>query len=78
MSSGLALVDEESAGYYAGRPGSTIRRWAAEGRITRYPSAGRRVRYNVFELHKADRDEWTGELLAPGAVPSLPQAARVA
>ena len=78
MSSGIALVDEESAGYYAGRPGSTIRRWAAEGRIQRYGSGRGRVRYNVFELNQADRDEWTGELIAPGGPPPLHAAAQAA
>ncbi|MCY0928323.1 DNA-binding protein [Streptomyces sp. H27-H1] len=68
-----ALVTEDAAAYYAGRPGVTIRRWAHEGRIQRYGSGRGNVRYNVFELNKADRDEWTRELIAPGVAPSIPQ-----
>lgn len=76
MSGGLALVDEEAAAYYVGRPGSTIRRWAAEGRIKRYHPAGTRaVRYNVHELNMASRDEYTSELLETAEAPPLPHAA---
>lgn len=76
--SSLALVDEEAAAYYAGRPGVTIRRWAHEGRIQRYGKGRGRVRYNVFELNPAARDEDTGELLEAGAAPPLPSRARAA
>jgi hypothetical protein len=72
-----ALVSAADAAHYAGRPVGTIWRWASEGRIGRYGS-GKNVRYNVFELNKARRDEYTGELLEPGKPPQLPTAARAA
>ncbi|MGW1015595.1 helix-turn-helix domain-containing protein [Streptomyces niveus] len=78
MPSELALVPEEAAAYYAGRPGVTIRRWAHEGRIQRYGSGRANVRYNVHELNQAVRDEWTRELIEPGKVPPLPEGARAA
>ena len=78
MAERLALVDEEAAAYYAGRPGVTIRRWAFEGRIRRYGSGRGKVRYNIFELNQADRDEWTGELITPGGPPPLHAAAQAA
>ncbi|MEU8525270.1 DNA-binding protein [Streptomyces sp. NPDC048629] len=74
----LALVNEEAAAYYAGRPRVTIRRWAHEGRIRRYGSGRGNVRYNVFELNKAERDEFTSELKSPGEVPPLPVGAKAA
>ena len=73
-----ALVDEEAAAWYAGRPGVTIRRWAHEGRIARHGSGRGKVRYNVRELNKAERDEYTGELITPGEAPPLPAGARAA
>lgn len=73
-----ALVNEEAAAYWTGRPGVTIRRWAHEGRIHRYGSGRCNVRYNVHELPKAERDEWTGELTTPGATPPLLARARAA
>ncbi|MFJ6579261.1 DNA-binding protein [Streptomyces sp. NPDC091368] len=76
--SSLALVDEEAAAYWAGRPGVTIRRWAHEGRIQRYGKGRGKVRYNVHEIPKADRDEWTGELITPGATPTMPTNALAA
>ncbi|MEU7032714.1 DNA-binding protein [Streptomyces sp. NPDC046237] len=78
MADRLALVDEEAAAYYAGRPGVTIRRWAHEGRIRRYGSGRGKVRYNVFELNRADRNEDTGELIASGEVPPMPAGAKAA
>ncbi|MFF1709302.1 DNA-binding protein [Streptomyces sp. NPDC058268] len=69
-----ALVNEESAAYWTGRPGVTIRRWAHEGRIQRYGKGRGNVRYNVHELPRAERDEWTRELITPGATPPLPAA----
>lgn len=69
----LALVTEEDAAWYTGRPGVTIRRWAHEGRIQRYGSGRGQVRYNAFELPHASRDEYTGDLLAPGETPPMPQ-----
>lgn len=67
------LVSEDLAAYYTGRPASTIRRWAAEGRIARYGSGRGKVRYSVFELPHASRDEYNGDLLAPGGTPPMPQ-----
>ncbi|MYV77776.1 DNA-binding protein [Streptomyces sp. SID1046] len=78
MANGVALVTEEAAAWYAGRPGVTIRRWAHEGRIKRYGSGRGKVRYNAFELPHAPRDEYTGDLLAPGETPPLPAGARAA
>ncbi|WP_030319618.1 hypothetical protein [Streptomyces flavochromogenes] len=74
----LALVDEEAAAYWAGRPGVTIRRWAHEGRIQRYGKGRGKVRYNVHELPKAERDEWTRELISPGETPPMPTGAQAA
>jgi hypothetical protein len=78
MPAARGLVSEKDAAYYAGRPGVTIRRWAHEGRIRRYGSGRGNVRYNVFELNKAERDEWTRELITPGEPPALPEAAQAA
>lgn len=72
MSGEPGLVDEGAAAFYVGRPASTIRRWAAEGRITRHGSGRGKVRYDVFELNGAERDEYTNELISPGATPPLP------
>jgi hypothetical protein len=71
----LGLLTEDLAADYAGHPGSTIRRWASEGRIKRYGSGRGNVRYDYRELNKAERDEWTHELIAPGDAPPLPQRA---
>lgn len=78
MATVRGLVSEKDAAYYAGRPGVTIRRWAHEGRIRRYGSGRGNVRYSVFELNKAERDEWTRELIAPGEAPPLPAVANAA
>lgn len=78
MPSQLALVNEEAAAYWAGRPGVTIRRWAHEGRIKRYGTGRGNVRYNVHEIPKGRRDEDTRELIEPGPVPPLPAGARAA
>ncbi|MGY4902552.1 helix-turn-helix domain-containing protein [Streptomyces sp. 900116325] len=78
MPAARGLVSEKDAAYYAGRPGVTIRRWAHEGRIRRYGSGRGNVRYNVFELNKAERDEWTRELITPGEPPPLLEAAQAA
>lgn len=72
------LVPEELAAYHAGRPASTIRRWAAEGRISRYGSGRGKVRYNVNELPLAVRDEYTREVLWHEPTPPLPEAAHAA
>lgn len=78
MSSKLTLITEDMAAHWAGRPGSTIRRWAAEGRIQRYGTGRGNVRYNLWDFHKALREEETGELITPGEPPALPKGARAA
>lgn len=72
----VALVDAEAAAYWAGRPVSTLRRWAHEGRITAYGSGRGQVRYDVFEIPRATRDEWTSALIEPGATPPMPDEPR--
>lgn len=67
----MVLIPVDLAAHYTGRPASTIRRWAAEGRITRYGTGRGQVRYDLDELPHAHRDE-TGELVVPDA-PPLPQ-----
>lgn len=69
------LITTELAAYYTGRPEATIRSWAHEGRITTYGSGRGNVRYDLFELHGAIRDEWTGEV-TPGATPEMPAIRR--
>lgn len=71
------LVTAEDAAYYAGRPVGTIWRWASEGRIQRY-GTGKQARYDAAGLNKAERDEWTRELIKPGTPPPLPEGARAA
>ena len=78
MSSRLTLITEDMAAHWAGRPGSTIRRWAAEGRIQRYGTGRGNVRYNLWDFHKAHREEETGKLITPGEAPALPADARAA
>lgn len=68
---GVVLIDPETAAYWTGRPASTLRRWAYEGRITTYGSGRGQIRYDLAELPKAHRDEWTGELISPGATPPM-------
>lgn len=72
----MVLVDPEAAAYWTGRPTSTLRRWAHEGRITTYGSGRGRIRYDLAELPKAHRDEWTRELINPGDTPPIPEAPR--
>lgn len=78
MPSRLPLITEADAAYYAGRPGVTIRRWAHEGRISRHGKGRGNVRYDLRELPKGERDEWTRELITPGAPPPLPEGVRAA
>jgi predicted site-specific integrase-resolvase len=78
MASEVTLITEDMAAHWAGRPGVTIRRWAHEGRIRRYGSGRGKVRYNLWELNRALRDEETGALIEPGETPPLPAARRAA
>jgi hypothetical protein len=69
------LVEEDLAAYWTGRPASTIRRWAAEGRIRRYPDTSDRrngVRYDLMELPAAVRDPDTLAIIRPGMAPEAP------
>lgn len=68
------LIPLDLAAHVAGRPEATIRRWAAEGRLTRYPDRGRRkngVLYDIDEIPEAKRDKDTLELIEPGATPPV-------
>lgn len=71
------MLTAELAALYTGRPVSTIRRWAAEGRIARYGTGRGRVRYNAFELPRKTVDPWTDEVTL-GDPPPLPDGARAA
>jgi hypothetical protein len=74
----LHLVPEDLAAYWTGRPAATIRRWAAEGRLTRHHDPARRrngVLYDLAELPEAKRDKDTRELIAPGPTPDMIEAA---
>ncbi|MDJ0342267.1 DNA-binding protein [Streptomyces sp. H10-C2] len=64
------LVTEELAVIWTGRPASTIRRWACEGRITRHGHGRGNVRYDLAELHAKTEDD-NGNVI-PGAVPAKP------
>lgn len=70
-------VKGDEAAYYAGRPIGTIWRWASEGRIRR-SGHGKAARYWLPDLPHALRVEDTGELIIPGAPPTLPEGARAA
>lgn len=68
------FVTEDLAAYWTGRPATTIRRWAAEGRLTRHGDAGRRrngVMYSLNELPEAQRDPDTRELITPAPTPPI-------
>lgn len=78
MPSTPTLVTEGMAAYWTGRPGSTIRRWATEGRVRRYGKGRGNVRYNLRELPAAQREEDTGRLLKPGDPPARPDNSRAA
>jgi hypothetical protein len=61
------IVTEELAVIWTGRPASTIRRWAAEGRITRHGSGRGKVRYDLAEMAaKTENDDGT---FTPGVAP---------
>lgn len=47
------LVDLPTAMVWTGRPDGTLRRWIAEGRITRY-GTGRHIELDLRELPEAD------------------------
>jgi hypothetical protein len=71
------LVPEDLAAYWTGRPTTTIRRWAAEGRLTRHHDRARRrngVLYDLAELPEARRDSDTRELIEPGPTPDVIEA----
>ena len=69
----LEYLTDTQAAIYTGRPASTIRRWGAEGRLTRRPDRGRRngIRYHISELPRAVKDPATGKI-KPGKAPPLP------
>jgi hypothetical protein len=71
------LVPEDLAAYWTGRPATTIRRWAAEGRLTRHHNPQRRngVLYDLAELPEAVRDEDTLALIESGPTPPVIDAA---
>ena len=66
------LVPEDVAAYRTGRSGPTIRKWAMEGRITRYGHGRGGRRYDVNELPPAFRDEYTGQVIELSPPPPLP------
>lgn len=68
------LIPLDLAAHVAGRPEATIRRWAAEGRLTRYPDRGRRkngVLFDMDEIPEAVRDKDTLALIEPGTTPPI-------
>lgn len=68
------LVPVDVAAYIVGRPEATVRRWAAEGRLTRYEDRKRRrngVLYDFDELPIAERDKETCALIAPADAPPV-------
>jgi hypothetical protein len=66
------LVTEELAAVWTGRPASTIRRWATEGRITRHGRGRGNVRFDLAELNAKTEDE-NGNVI-PGKAPAVPPA----
>lgn len=64
------LVSEELAAVWTGRPASTIRRWAAEGRIHRHGHGRGNVRYDLAELNAKTEDD-DGNMI-PGKAPAMP------
>jgi hypothetical protein len=68
------LVPIDLAAHVAGHPQSVIRRWASEGRLTRYPDSSRRkngVLYDIDEIPEATRHKDTLALIEPGAMPPI-------
>lgn len=75
------LVPVEAAAYIVGRPEATVRRWAAEGRLTRYDDTKRRkngVLFDFNELPIAERDKDTCALIAPADAPPVIRAGSMA
>jgi hypothetical protein len=64
------LVTEEYAVIWTGRPASTIRGWAHQGRITRHGRGRGNVRYDLAELPSKTEGEH-GEII-PGVTPPMP------
>ena len=68
------LIPVDLAAHVAGHPQSVIRRWASEGRLTRYPDSSRRkngVLYDIDEIPEATRDKDTLKLIEPGKTPPV-------
>lgn len=68
------LIPVDLAAHVAGHPEATIRRWACEGRLTRYRDSSRRkngVLYDIDEIPEAKRDKDTLKLIEPGATPPV-------
>lgn len=68
------LIPIDLAAHVAGHPASVIRRWACEGRLTRYPDSSRRkngVLYDIDEIPEAKRHKDTLALIEPGAMPPV-------
>ena len=68
------LIPVDLAAHVAGRPEATIRRWAAEGRLTRHQDRWRRkngVLYDMDEIPEAKRDKDTLRLIEPGTTPPV-------
>jgi hypothetical protein len=75
------LIPVDLAAHVAGRPEATIRRWAAEGRLTRHQDRWRRkngVLYDMDEIPEAKRDKDTLALIEPGATPPIIETALLA
>jgi len=72
------LIPVDLAAHVAGHPEATIRRWACEGRLTRYKDSSRRkngVLYDIDEIPEAKRDKDTLTLIEPGPTPPIIGAA---
>ncbi|MEU6990372.1 DNA-binding protein [Streptomyces sp. NPDC046465] len=75
------LIPVDLAAHVAGRPEATIRRWAAEGRLTRHQDRWRRkngVLYDMDEIPEAIRDKDTLALIEPGGTPPVIETALLA
>lgn len=75
------LVPVDLAAYIVGRPEATVRRWAAERRLTRHVDPSRRkngVLFDFDELPIAERDKDTCALIAPAEAPPIRDSALLA